>query len=148
MGEGGSLPFFFSFALLLLCSPRVHVSSIRKEPFSSSSLSSLSTSTQPRGKRCSSSFSSSFPPLHFPRYHSTVRVSGTTEDASTEQERDPFIDLRRLCVTNLVSFLDTAIVEKNVFTLHIFLEKFSFFTPIFLTKFFSFHTPFECTLGK
>ena len=26
-----------------------------------------------------------FPPLHFPRYHSTVRVSGTTEDASTEK---------------------------------------------------------------
>ena len=54
-----------------------------------------------------------------------------------QQERDPFTDLRRLSVTNLVSFFDTAIV-KNVFTFHSFLEKFSYF----FKKVFPFHTYF------
>ncbi len=78
----------------------------------------------------------------------------TDPSSKKKQERDLFTDLRRLCVTNLVSFLDKAIFEKNVFTLDSFLEK--FFTPIFSKKFsFShlffdifFHTPFGCTLGK
>ena len=86
-GRGGLAPFFFSFALLLLCSPRVHVSSVRKEPFSSSSLPSPPSRLphSPGAKDVLLPFRRLSPPLHFPRYHSTVRVSGTTEDASTEK---------------------------------------------------------------
>ncbi len=75
-----------------------------------------------------------------------------------EQERDPFTDLRRLCVTNLVSFLDTAIVEKMFLPYtpfrksfpfsHLLFEKSFPFSHLFFDKDFSFYTPFECTLGK
>ncbi len=48
-----------------------------------------------------------------------------------KQGRDPFIDLRRLCVTNLVSFLDTAIFEKMFLTYTLFWKSFPFSHPFF-----------------
>ena len=54
-----------------------------------------------------------------------------------EQERDPFIDLRRLCVTNLVSFLDTDIVEKMFIPYTHFWKSFPFSHPFFDKVFFT-----------
>ncbi len=58
--------------------------------------------------------------------------SRTSSGAAQEkQERDPFIDLRRLCVTNLISFLDTAIVEKMFLPYTHFWKSFPISHPFF-----------------